>query len=161
MERKFFNEKWFLKWFLILLYILYSKINVLFLSIHWLIKKKVEFTRVIYMPFWSLRCHFVSGAKSHVCSVNPTNLVLWFETLLAMWYHMFVCFSYHIPLVHHKNKSHSLESRLWKDISTSNFTVKLLQQNIRVWPWGSTQNVSWQIDWFPDYHISVFDLIIN
>ena len=80
---------------------------------------------------------------------------------LTLWYHMFVCFSYHIPLVHHKNKSHSLESRLWKDISTSNFTVKLLQQNIRVWPWGSTQNVSWQIDWFPDYHISVFDLIIN
>ena len=41
-------------------------------------------------PFWSSRCHLVSGAKSHVCSVNHTNLVLWFETLLALWYHMFL-----------------------------------------------------------------------
>ena len=28
---------------------------------------------------------------------------------------------------------------------TSNFTVKLLPQNIRVWPWSLKQNISWQI----------------
>ena len=25
---------------------------------------------------WSSQCHLVSGAKSYICSVNPTNLVL-------------------------------------------------------------------------------------
>ena len=32
---------------------------------------------------------------SYVCrmAVNPTNLVLWFKALLAIRYHMFVCFS--------------------------------------------------------------------
>ena len=46
-----------------------------------------------YTLFHNSRCHLVNGAKSHVCSVNPTNLVLWFEELLAIWCHLFFCFS--------------------------------------------------------------------
>ena len=43
------------------------------------------------------------------------------------------------PPFHHKNKSNSL--RLWKGISK----VKLLRQNLKVWPWRLKQNISWQI----------------
>ena len=46
----------------------------------------------LYTLFRSSRRHLVSGAKSHVGSVNPTNLGLWFEALLAIWCHMFACF---------------------------------------------------------------------
>ena len=44
-------------------------------------------------PFLSLQCHLKSGAKLYVCSVNHTDLVLWFKAILAIWYHMLVCFS--------------------------------------------------------------------
>ena len=56
------------------------------------IYRKTSVNGCLYMPFRSSQCHLVSGAKSHVCSVNPTNLVLCFEALLAIWCHMFVCF---------------------------------------------------------------------
>ena len=52
------------------------------------------------------------------------------------------------PLVHHKNKSNSLDNRLWKRYFTPNSTVKLLRQNIRVWPWNLKWNISWQIGFY-------------
>ena len=82
--------------------------------------------------FRSSGCHLVTGAKSYVwtMSVNPTNLVLWSEALLVIWYD--ICLFYHVclflitrPLVHHKNKSNSLETRLRKDISIKPYSQTL------------------------------------
>ena len=97
-------------------------------------------------PFRSSRHHLVSGAKSYVCSVNPTNLALWFEVPLVIWYPMFMCFlSLELWLII-KTKVIVSRNQVVKRYFTSNFTVKLLQQNIRVWPlWRLKQNISWQI----------------
>ena len=46
----------------------------------------------INMPFRSSRGHLASGAKSNVYCENPTNLVLWYEAPIAIWYHIFMCF---------------------------------------------------------------------
>ena len=49
--------------------------------------------RYLNKPFRSSRYRLVSGAKSFVCSVSLTNLALWFEAQLTIWYHMFMFFS--------------------------------------------------------------------
>ena len=73
-------------------------------------------------PFRSSRRHLVSGAMSYVCkmSVNPTNLVLCCEAVLAVWYHMFVCFL----------------------LVTSNFTVKMWRSKRNIsWQIGFQTNI--------------------
>ena len=77
------------------------------------------------------------------------------------------------PLVHHKNKSNGLGIRLWQDLwfiiktkvivwelnCDKIFHIKLysqiLRQNIRVWPWMSKRNLSWQTG----FQAIIFDLI--
>ena len=50
---------------------------------------------VINTSFRSSRHHLavlLCGEKSCICSENLTNLVLWFEAPLAIWYDLFMCF---------------------------------------------------------------------
>ena len=84
----------------------------------------------------------------YVCCVNPTNLVLWFEALHAIWYH--VClFLITRPLVHHKNKSNSLELDCEKI-----FHIKLYGQTLTTKYKGLTMKVETKYvltNWFSDY----------
>ena len=48
------------------------------------------------------------------------------------------------PVVHRKNRSNSLETRSWKDISYQTLWLNSHGNiHIRVWPWRLKQNISW------------------
>ena len=82
-------------------------------------------------------------AVSLQCKSYKFGLLVWLGNAYFLISHVYL-FLITIPLIYHKNKSNSLESRLW-GYFTSNFTVKLLHQYIRLWPWSLKQNISWQI----------------
>ena len=79
------------------------------------------------------------------CKSYKFGCLVW-GTTLAIWYHMFMCFlSLELWLII-KTKVIVSRNQVVKRYFTSNFTVKLLQQNIRVWLlWRLKQNISWQI----------------
>ena len=110
--------------------------------------------QLLYTPFRSSRCHLVSGAKSHVCSVNPINLVLYplvsgASSTCNLVPHMFVCFSLLDPWFIIKTKV--IVQIGWEKI----FHMKLYDQTPTVKYKSLTVKVKTKYiltNWFSDHH---------
>ena len=94
------------------------------------------------------------SCKSYVCSVNPTNLALWFEALLAIWYHIFMCFLL-------LDLWYTIKTKVvvWKLGCEKIFHIKRYGQALTAKYKGLTVKVETKHllkNWFPDYRFCFY-----
>ena len=107
-------------------------------------------TSIFNTHFRSLRRHLVNGAKSYVCSVNPTNLVLWFEALTcSLMTHVCLFLITRFWLI---NNTKVMVYKLGCD---KIFHIRFDGQTLTAKDKGLTEKVGTKYlltNWFPDYH---------
>ena len=111
-----------------------------------------KYIRFLAATWTNLRTPFRS--KSYVCSVNPTNLALWFEALLAIWYHIFMCFLL-------LDLWYTIKTKVvvWKLGCEKIFHIKLYGQALTAKYKGLTVKVETKHllkNWFPDYRFCFY-----